>query len=35
MGVVLLKDERMKGDEEKRFSDMSGFSLGEVEKPGV
>lgn len=35
MGGVLLKDERMRGDEEKCLSDMSGFSPGEFVKPGV
>ena len=31
MGVVLLKEERMKGDEEKRFLNVSGFSPREFE----
>lgn len=35
MGGVLLKDERMRRDEEKRFSDVSRFCPRELEKPGV
>ena len=35
MGGVLLKEVRIRGDEEKRFPDMSGFCPGELEKPGV
>lgn len=35
MGEVLLKDERMRGDEEKRFSDMSRFSPREPKEPIV
>lgn len=35
MGGVLLKDERMRGDEEKRLSNMLRFCPRELEKPGV
>ena len=35
MGGVLLTEERMRRDEEKRFSDGSGKSPRGVEKPGV
>jgi len=35
MGGVLLKEERMKGDEEKHLSDVSRFSPRELEKPYV
>jgi hypothetical protein len=35
MGEVLLMEERMRGDEEKRFSDVSRFCPKELEKPGV
>ena len=35
MGGVLLKDEKMRGDEEKRFSDMSRFSPREPKEPIV
>ena len=32
MGGVLLKEERMRRDEEKHFSDVSRFSPRELEK---
>ena len=35
MGGVLLIEERMRGNEEKRFSDMSGKSLREPKEPIV
>ena len=35
MGGVLLKTAGMKGDEEKRFPDMSGFSPREPKEPIV
>ena len=35
MGGVLLKEERMKGDEEKHLSDMSRFSPREPKEPIV
>lgn len=35
MGGVLLKEVRMKGDEGKRFPDMSGFSPREPKEPIV
>ena len=35
MGGVLLKEEIIRGDEEKRFSAMSGFCPREFEKPSV
>jgi hypothetical protein len=35
MGGVLLMEERMRGDEEKRFPDMSRFSPREPKEPIV
>ena len=35
MGVVLLTEERMKGEMERHVSDMSGKSPREVEKSDV
>jgi len=35
MGGVLLMEERMRGDEEKRFPDMSGKSPREPKEPIV
>jgi len=35
MGVVLLKEERMRGDEEKYLSDVSGKSPMEPKEPIV